>query len=620
MCGICGIITFDNKEVTIDEIELLNSYNSHRGPDGEGSYISLKGNVALGHKRLSILDLSEKGKQPMSYLDKYYITLNGEIYNYKELKSELSEIGYSFKSETDTEVLLACYDAWGESMLHKLNGMWAFAIYSTTDNSIFLSRDRFGVKPLYYYSNHSMFLFSSEVQSIYRYLRSSVEVNSEVLKQIAAGSFLYHGTDKTYIKEIANVKGGYSITIKENEISLSKWYTLPVKEIPNTIDKQAKHLQQLIIDACKIRLRSDVPIATCLSGGVDSGSITSIVTNEKNAESQFIKNNSHKSFCASFPGTPLDERKAAETLAEKINAQLEVITVTAPTIKELEEAMRSCDGPMHSLAFYPIWKLYKFIKEQGITVTLDGQGPDEMLGGYRPLYEALWAAIELQKPWWFYDVYRTYASQGESLQLSSKQFAWKLFYATIKVDYRIIAKKMLRNVGLFQQYKLQTEIPGPFSNSLDNSLYFQFFNSPLPAILNQYDRCSMAHGVECRMPFMDYRIVEFLFSLPPTSKVGKGYTKLVLRKAMKGIVPDSIRLNKVKIGFNAPLVDWFKNEMKEWMLDQMNSDSFQTSPIFNGPEILQKFKVFLNNQNAGWDEAWTFWGSVHISWWLKNAK
>jgi asparagine synthase (glutamine-hydrolysing) len=294
--------------------------------------------------------------------------------------------------------------------------------------------------------------------------------------------------------------------------------------------------------------------------------------------------------------------------------------MTSPTIEELEDAMKSCDGPMHALAFFPIWKLYKYIKKEGITVTLDGQGPDEMLGGYRPIEDALWTAIELQKPWWFYDIYRTYAAQGETAHFSSKKFAKRITLEIIKFTPKIIIKTLLRRIGLYNKPDLLQKSKGEFKNLLDKSLYNQFFNTPLPGILNQYDRCSMAHGVECRMPFMDYNIVEFIFSLPPESKVGNGYTKYVLREAMKGILPDETRLNKKKIGFNAPIVDWFKGNLREWMLSQMEKSSFQECEYFNGRELLSKFNNFLQNPNAQWGEAWSFWPPIHIAWWLEFIK
>ena len=257
-----------------------------------------------------------------------------------------------------------------------------------------------------------------------------------------------------------------------------------------------------------------------------------------------------------------------------------------------------------------------------------------MLGGYRPLMEAMEAAIELKKPFWLRDVYKTYAGMGESSQFSSSHFAkneWKKLKKnrldSFKRSFKNLAKgAMFLKSGISAPV---SEINRPLSairqpmeafNSLDKSLFRQFFQNPLPGILQQYDRCSMANGVECRMPFMDYRIVEFVFSLPVESKVGGGYTKRILREAMKGLLPDETRLNKFKIGFNAPIVDWFRGDLKEFMLEHVNSSEFLNSGYFDGKDLRVKFNQFLDTAQPAWNDAWAFWPAVHLTWWLKNLK
>lgn len=367
-----------------------------------------------------------------------------------------------------------------------------------------------------------------------------------------------------------------------------------------------------------------MPVATCLSGGVDSGSITAVLSKLKYSFNDRFKNYTHRGFCASFPGTPIDESIEARNLGKELNTRCDIIDILPPNPDELEEAMKQCDGPMHALAFYPIWRLYRFIKENGITVTLDGQGPDEMLGGYRPLEECLQTAFQMRKFSWFCDVYRTYALQGESSQFSSKKFANKVLLHFIKNKFKDLVKQILIKTNLFKQkaYILPDFVRNPNDcfSYLDKSLLNQFFQAPLPGILHQYDRCSMAHGVECRMPFMDYRIVEFIFSLPFESKVGGGYTKRVLREAMAGVLPDYTRLNRRKIGFNAPIVDWFRGSLKEFMLKYMNKPEFIESPYFDGRKLKLDFEQFLKVKNPSWVEAWKFWPPVHLIWWMKYNK
>jgi asparagine synthase (glutamine-hydrolysing) len=633
MCGIAGIVYFNSYHVEEEDIALLVESIKHRGPDGQGLWFSNKQNVAFGHTRLSILDLSSAGKQPMSYMDdRFHITMNGEIYNFIEIREELKSKNYLFKTETDTEVVLAAFHEWGENMLSRFNGMWAFAIYDEANNSLFLSRDRYGVKPFYYYLNDEKLIFASEVQAIHKVLGNQHPLDELVIKDISTGSFFNHGTSRTYLKNVNTLPGGFNITVKNNKVIINQWYHLKKVTVPKSYKKQAELLKELISDACKLRLRSDVAIGTCLSGGVDSGSITSIINKfNLNSEERF-NNYSHRSFCASFPGTPIDEKESAQLLASKLGSNLDVIDIVPPSKTELEEAMKECDGPMHALAFFPIWGLYKYIKEQGITVTLDGQGPDEMLGGYRPIQEALQAAIQLRKPFWFYDIYKTYAVQGESSQFSSRKYAkealkkvFSSYIHKLKIKGLSIIPGMTGNSSSILNEPLENRLKpvklvNGFNNTLDSSLFVQFFQAPLPGILNQYDRCSMAHGVECRMPFMDYRVVEFIFSLPVDSKVGGGYTKRILREAVKDILPDEVRLNKFKIGFNAPIVDWFKGPLKDFMLEIMTGNEFSSSIRFDGKTLLANYRKFLDSEKPQWDEAWQFWPPVHLTWWLKHNK
>jgi asparagine synthase (glutamine-hydrolysing) len=633
MCGIAGIVNFSGNGIEKKQIDTLTDAVAHRGPDGRGTWFNSTGNLALGHRRLSILDTSEKGHQPMTFdNERYWISLNGEIYNFLEIRTELEQKGCTFYTETDTEVILAAYKTWGIEMLNRFNGMWAFAIYDTIEKSLLLSRDRFGVKPLYYYLDKDNLFFSSEVQAIHKILPSSHQLNSEVIKHIAKGGFRNHGTIETYLQDVYALPAGYNLIVKDGLVEKKEWYSLKKVKVPKSFNEQALALKDLIKDACTIRMRSDVPIATCLSGGLDSGSITAMISTYHPEESARFNNYTHKGFCAAFPNTPLDESKDAIRLAAQLNSQIDVFEIKAPSPSELIEAMKKCDGPMHGLAFYPIWSLYRHIKQNYITVTLDGQGPDEMLGGYRPLMEALESAIELKKPFWFWDVYKTYSEMGESIQFSSKQFAKNTLKALLKNKFNS-AQQPIKNL-IKKIFFIKTKVTEPVtessqsllpyrfienqSNALDKSLFNQFFVDPLPGILQQYDRCSMANGVECRMPFMDYRIVEFVFSLPTESKVGGGYTKRILREATKGVLPDETRLNKKKIGFNAPIVNWFDNELKEFMLEHIYSDSFLNSTYFDGKKLRIDFENFLNSKSKNWDEAWKYWPPVHLTWWLNN--
>jgi len=611
MCGILGALPAIDSQIFDKGLGSLH----RRGPDSQNIWNEENHKALLGHTRLAILDLSEFGNQPMHW-ENLVIVFNGEIFNYLELKEELETAGYKFTTNSDTEVILKAYHYWGKACFNKFNGMWALAIYDKEENSLLICRDRYGIKPVYYINYNGQFLFGSEVQAIHKILGKNHPLNQQVLRNIAAGGFAWHGSEESYLQDVRVLPGGHLIEYKRKSVNIKKWYVLLKVETPHKFEEQAEHLRILLFDAIRLRLRSDVPIGTCLSGGVDSGTISSFIRQMEREGSNF-EVFTHRSFCAAFPETPVDESQKAKRLADQLELQLDVINIKAPDPMELEKAMSQCDGPMHALAFYPIWKLYQYIKSQGITVTLDGQGPDEMLGGYKPLRYALLGAMQNGEIKYFIDLYKTYSAQGESNQNSSIKASRQITKGVIENAFKDKVK-MLIGRGTISD-KSQQSGPRFLKNIFDRNLHYQFFNEPLPAILQQYDRCSMAHAVECRMPLMDYRIVEFIFSLPSKSKVGDGYTKRVLRAAVRGILHDDTRLDKAKIGFNAPIIDWFRNELKDWMLDIMNSKSFLESSFFDGRQLQHNFHKFLNNDNAGWREAWQFWGAIHITKWQDNG-
>jgi asparagine synthase (glutamine-hydrolysing) len=330
----------------------------------------------------------------------------------------------------------------------------------------------------------------------------------------------------------------------------------------------------------------------------------------------------HRAFCAAFRNTMLDETREAQTLADKVGAELEICEIRPPSEGRLLEAISSCDGPMHALAFYPIWELYGFIKKSGIEVTLDGQGPDEMMGGYyETIRSALRCALRSGRLNWLWDIYKIYSEQGETQFYSSKRFAKHELVQLMKTPLSRLKRFVLHHVEgrSHPQSHLEYAQPVPPNlNPLSVDLYRQFCQKQLPTILQQFDRCSMAHGVESRMPFMDYRIVEFVFSLSEESIVGRGHTKRVLREAMKGLVPESTRLRKVKLGFNAPIVEWFLAPLQELMVDTMNSTYFQENPFFDGRGLFKRFERWLEAPN--WGDAWAFWPPVHFVLWENQLR
>lgn len=617
MCGIGGIIDWQGDAVTEQELRLLQSSLRHRGPDANGTWCAPDGRAGLAHTRLAILDLSAEANQPMmSASGRQLIVYNGEIYNFIELRDELEAGGCQFRTQSDTEVLLRGWARWGDGLFDRLNGMWALAIYDTESGSLLLCRDRYGVKPLYFHVEGGRLVFASEVQAIDRLLGYRLLPNPEWTARIGRLDAAAH----TCLQNVEPLPAGCRLDQRaDGERQLRRWYRLATVAVPESLPAQAKLLRGLVADACRLRLRSDVPVATCLSGGVDSGSLVSLLHTADPDQLRFPGFN-HRAFTAAFPNTNLDESENARLLAQRFDVSLDQVPISAPSPSELETAMAATDGPTATLAFYPIWRLYRHIRQQGVVVTLDGIGPDEALGGYYLGAEAMAAALKARRPLRFLDCYRTYAA----------------LYPDVPEWVRRDLQQVLKT-GLARQLRgwrsggcqgwehgavLPDAVPADHpqrGDPLALALWRQQFVAPLPFFLHQYDRASMASGVECRMPFLDYRVVEYLFSLPLESRIGGGYTKRVLREAMRGLLPDEIRLNRRKLGFNAPFQRWLRGPLREWALDLCGSAGFRESSLFDGIEQGERLRSALTDESAPCEER-ALWPVLHAALWSSQRR
>ena len=568
----------------------------------------------------------------LSVDQRFVIVFNGEIYNFVELAEQLKAKGHRFRTTSDTEVLLTGFIEWKTELFNKLNGMWALAIYDTQEQELTLSRDRFGVKPLYTFYTDGVFLFASEAQAIQRLVPGSISPNWDFLLRLSDYDLSVYGEEKTHWNEIKALRPGHFATLdlSTGNYTTRQWYWLNRIDTPSRYADQVIRFREIFEDACRIRLRSDVPVATCLSGGIDSGSIVSTLSGFANPETQRFCKFSHTAFTASFPNSELDETAAAQYLAAEKGMSLKLKMMLPPDSNELEAAIRSCDGPLPALAFYPIWKLYKYIRESGITVTLDGQGADEMLGGYYIGYDAMYGAMEMNR--WKYardlrDIYRELQPNLDDWIEYQYQHARQLSVSVWKQRLKHPFKKALSALRLrSSRQDIQPLAPTPptavgqslqnHSDSLHSVLWKQFFIAPLPFLLHQYDRCSMAHGVECRMPFMDYRLVEYVYSLPIESRIGHGFTKRILRDSVAGVLPEKIRTNRLKTGFNAPFSQWMKGPLREWLLDIAATKEFTEMP---GIDALTLRSQIERGEFDSTTER-LLWAKVHIAAWLRNSR
>lgn len=601
MCGIAGIWGDANQaHHNMDTCSKMIGALSHRGPDFS-QHQEISSGLILAHARLSIIDLSADANQPMNYRNRFSIVFNGEVFNYLELKSELEILGHEFNTQSDTEVVLAAFAQWDVASFEKFNGMWAFCIYDSLENRIILSRDRFGIKPLYYKISDGVFSFASEIQA-FSTTGGDVEYDEGILENIVQGKMEHGSSRTTYLKNVYSLPAGsYSFWRFGEDLVVKKWYEFKKASVHKNEKDNIEEFKNLFFDSMRLRLRSDVVVGTCLSGGLDSSSIVSTLHEVETRGLIGASPFNHVAYHASFPDSAIDERTFAKSLCDEMDIKLDVTEISAPSPHEIEEAALSTDGPMHALAFFPIWKLYSEISKKGVKVTLDGQGPDEMLGGY--ITQNLFAAAvmsgvgNLSAPR-LWDLHRTIGALSDENPTFS---AW---------DDNFVFKKSREFFGAWRRGAVGRE---QLKHSFVDYLSEQFFVSPLPAILHQYDRCSMAHGVECRMPFMDYRLVEFVFSLSDEYKLSRGTYKWILREAMKGIIPENLRLRNSKIGFNAPFNEWMQTSLKEWTLDIINSSNFRQSRFFDGETARNAVEQKILSKSVLWQDAWNLWPKLHVT-------
>lgn len=553
MCGICGIYD-QGGPVDQDVLDRLTDAMAHRGPDGRGTYRDA--GLGLGHRRLAILDLSPAGANPMRHQGPdgrcVWITFNGEVYNFLELRDELTALGHRFHSDTDTEVVAAAYLEWNERCLTRFNGMWAFAVWSPQDRSLFLCRDRFGVKPLYYLRDGHRFVFASELKAFLALDGFAPRCDDTLIPRLLAGTASLEGTmAQTLMAKVRRLLPGHSLRVDAGlEPEVRRWWDtrqhLPA--MPDRFEDQVEGFREIFLDAVRLRMRSDVPIGTALSGGVDSSAIAATMARlfaDRRQGLTRCPDNWRRAFIACFPGTALDERAYADIAARQAGATVSHWTFDADAaLTHLVESVYAMEEVYCGIAT-PAWGLYRQMRRQGTVVSLDGHGCDEMLCGYTS-------------------------------------------YLDCPID------------------------------DLDERLFADFHYNLLPAILRNFDRCAMAHGVEIRMPFMDWRLVTYCFGLPTRAKVGGGFTKRILREAMTGIMHEANRRRRSKIGFNSPMAEWFNGAMAPLIRDILSSPLFLDCPHWDAKAIRARVLAKTDHQAwtmADWEELSGVWTICNIVLW-----
>jgi asparagine synthase (glutamine-hydrolysing) len=612
MCGICGIINFGLQPVLEVPIRKMMQIMKHRGPDDEGVFIEK--NVGLGFVRLSIIDLSAAGHQPMfSENKRFVITLNGEIYNYIEIREDLKQKGYTFKTNSDTEVLLVSYMEWGEECLHRFNGMWAFVIYDRFEKKIFAARDRYGVKPFYYLQTEDIFALASEIPP----LLSLLEHKPNPDHQSVFDYLVFNRTDqteRTFFEGIKKLQHGHSFSIQltegrgqKAEIRIKKWYDL--RSHLQESFKNPEEFRALLSSAVGLRLRSDVPVGVCLSGGLDSSSIVSILLEDF-----------HKKDLNTFSAVYEKGQFGDET--EYINEYkpfLKNMYFTTPTPETLQADLanfvKAHGEPIPSTSPYAQFKVMELAKGK-VVVTLDGQGADEELAGYHYFFgfyfKDLLKKLRLGKL--SFEMFQ-YLNHHHSL-FGLKTFLYFLLPEKSKTRLRVGEKGYLCP-EFVEKYQSGNSIAGNLyaSESLHDAL-LDHFEYKLEHLLKWEDRNSMCFSLEARVPFLDYRLVEKTLATSSDLIIKSGMTKHLLRESMRGILPEKIRLRRDKVGFDTPQDEWFKTPAwRNLVLEILTSRSFAGRGIIDPSEALKTHQAHvLGKKNAGKE----IWKWVHLELWHRE--
>jgi len=621
MCGIAGIVQCGNEPIQEERLRVMMQTIKHRGPDDEGLFITE--HVGLGHVRLSILDLTEAGHQPMTDSSgRYTIIQNGETYNYIELRAELEKSGYAFKTKTDTEVVLNGYIEWGEKVIDRMNGMFALAIYDKEKQTLFLARDRFGVKPLYYYVGTKELIFASEIPSILAAMPDKPMANEDVIFDY----LVFNRTDQTeqtFFKGIYKLQHGCCMTLDCNKaytkaaLPIRKWYNLAEEVRKKQSEIKAAHLDdaqlkdrymKLFRHAIELRLRSDVPWGVCLSGGLDSSAITATLIREMD------KPDVHSFSAVHRKGSWADESEFIKEFEGVVPNMHYVHPDAEGMLRHLDDYIRIQGEPTPTNSPYA---LYCVLEEASkyVKVILDGQGSDEALAGYEYI------------PGLYYKTLFTHFKWGrlakEIVQYARLHKSWRhvkymvffLLPSKVRTKVRVMQRGYI-NQEFVAQHKKSVIADKLYGANTMEEMLVAHFEYKLEHLNKWGDRNAMAFGVEGRSPFLDKDLVEYSIALKDEMKIKGGYTKFILREVMKGIMPEKVRLRVDKRGFSVPMDEWYRTEGFQRLVKEiLDSDSFAKRGYFLPEEAKKIYQRHLEGEvNVSKD----IWKWINLELWFRE--
>ncbi|MDB2373830.1 asparagine synthase (glutamine-hydrolyzing) [Psychrosphaera haliotis] len=624
MCGILGTLNFNNA-ADAERIAAMRDTMPYRGPDSNGLWMSDNGYCGLAHLRLSILDPTPAGHQPrIEQSGRFVISFNGEVYNYIEIRAELEQKGYTFETGTDTEVVLQAYVEWGKDALQRFNGMFAIAIFDNETQELFLARDRLGIKPVYYYQDDNELIFASETKAILRGLASLPDLNVELIDDYM--SFGYIPGENTLHKGIKRLMPGHYGIVKDGKLVVTQWWDL---KFDNTEDKGFDHYltqsKALLENAIDLRLRSDVPLGIFLSGGIDSSAVVGLLADKVKEPL--------KTFSIAYDfGKNFDETQYARMVSEKFGTDHHELKITPQQFAEfIPEYIHLMDEPVTEAAAISLFFVSKLAKEK-VTVALSGEGSDEIFAGY-DLYQYMnvlekYRNVVGQKGTEFFagisnkvfgqshkvSKYLNMATQPiEQRYKGMSTYPDTQKEALYRQDFKtqLESEKARTNHGAFPR-QLFDNMKG--QDQLNKMLYFDTKTWLVDDLLIKADRMSMATSIELRVPFLDYRLVEFAATIPSHHKIKKGEGKYPLKKMMEGILPNDIIYRK-KMGFPTPLKLMFQNELREYAKDLLLSDNTKLHQFFK----LERIKQLIEEHNADkYDHHKTLWQLVVLEEWLRK--
>ena len=576
MCGIAGILDFKGKKLNKSLMGLITNKMTHRGPDGFGVFQNKESNLILGHRRLSIIDLTKNASQPMTLLDRYTITFNGEIYNYLELKSKLKKIGWKFNSDSDTEVLLKCYIEFGSDCLKLLDGMFAFAIWDDKKKHLFCARDRFGEKPFYYSFTNSQFIFASEIKALF-VAGIDRKINNEKLYNylIFNTTNSVSNKDKTFYENVNELSPANFIVINKNGeiIENSKYWKINLDSKLNiSIDDAIDIFNEKFKISVERRLRSDVPVGSSLSGGLDSSAIVYTIDQLK------TQNLKQKTFSARFKNFERDEGVYMNSVINQMSSVQPHFLWTNESLieKKLDYMFSVQEGPFISPGIIVQHEIMKLAKENNVTVLLDGQGADEIAAGYHGFFK-FYMIEKIRQNVFNYRNYKTLIKKNSDLGVNNLNLNLILeaFFPKL-VNY-------FRNLNLHNKNKssINPEFFGninranhPYSlrKNLNESLLLSTTQVGLRDLLRYADKNSMANSLEVRLPFLSHELVEFIFKLPSEFKIFEGWTKFIIRKSFEKKLPNQIIWRKDKVGYMPPIRRWLNSKnVKEMIISSQKN-------------------------------------------------